>query len=222
MPTKLLLVRHGETLDNRRRVFQGQIGSGLTDLGREQSRLLAARLALLARVGVRFGAMYTSDLERARETADVLGRALDLTLEVDAGLREIYLGGWQGLHETEVIARFRDEWEAWRRGEDIARGGGERLAEVGARMVRTVERIAALHPDGNVIVVSHGAAIKSFAAHVLDTTALRLRALRPVSNTGASLFERGDDGAYGLVLYNETSHFEDALAAALSAPNLPA
>lgn len=212
MPTKLLLVRHGETLHNRHRIFQGQSGAGLSGEGREQAVLLGARLA---RTGARWDALYTSDLERARETADIVGREVGLTPEPDAGLREVALGGWEGLHEREVKARFPEEWEAWRRGEDIARGGGERLEEVSARMAAAVERIAARHVGASVIVVSHGAAIKSFAAHVLWTTTLRLRPLRPVANTGATLFERSDEGAFSLLVYNDTTHLEDALAAAL-------
>ena len=213
MSTKLLLVRHGETLDNRRRVFQGQSGAGLTGEGRDQAARLAARLAA---TGARWDALYTSDLERARETAEILGRTAGLVPEPDAGLREVSLGGWEGLHESEVKRRFPDEWEAWRRGEDIPRGGGERLSEVSARMAATVDRIAARYQGGTVLVVSHGAAIKSFTAHVLSTTTLRLRPLRPVANTDVSLFERSAEGALSLLVYNDTTHLEDALAAALA------
>lgn len=213
MPTKLLLVRHGETLHNRRRIFQGQSGAGLTDVGRDEAARLAQRLA---GTGTRWDALYTSDLERARETAEILGKATDLVPEPDAGLREVYLGAWEGLHETEIKARFPEEWEAWRRGEDIPRGGGERLAEVSARMAAAIERVASLHPDGAVLVVSHGAAIKSFAAHVLSTTVLQLRPLRPIANTGVTLFERAANGALSLLVYNDTTHLGDALAAALA------
>lgn len=213
MSTKLLLVRHGETLHNRQRIFQGQSGQGLTDVGREQATRLGARLA---RTPTRWDALFTSDLERARETAEILGGALGLSAEPDAGLREVYLGGWEGLHETEVKARFPEEWGAWRRGEDVPRGGGERLQEVSARMGAAIERIAERHAGGTVIVVSHGAAIKSFLAFALATTTLRLRPLRPVSNTGATLFERTGEGAFALLVYNDTTHLEDALATALA------
>jgi len=212
MPTKLLFVRHGETLDNRRRIFQGQAGDGLSPLGREQAALLAERLVT---AGARFDALYTSDLLRASETADILGRALRLTPAADEGLREVYLGAWQRLHESEIRARFPDEWAAWRRGEDIARGGGELLSQVAARMASTTEQIALRHPHGNVLLVSHGAAIKSLTAHVLAVAVPRLRPLRPVANMSTTLFERAPDGAYGLVLYNDTSHLEDALITAL-------
>ena len=82
--------------------------------------------------------------------------------------------------------------------------------------VVAVDRIAARYQGGTVLVVSHGAAIKSFTAHVLSTTTLRLRPLRPVANTGATLFERSAEGALSLLVYNDTTHLEDALAAALA------
>lgn len=214
MRTKLLFVRHGETLHNRRRIFQGQSGEGLSDVGRQQAALLAARLAGLT--GVRWDALVTSDLERARETAAILGEPLGLAPEPDAGLREVALGAWEGLHEDDVAARFPAEWEAWRRGDDIPRGGGERLAEVSARMADATGRIAARHAGGAVLIVSHGAAIKSLVAHALGTTTLRLRPLRPVANTGATLLEHTAEGALTLLVYNDTTHLEDALAAALA------
>jgi len=213
MTTKLLFVRHGETLDNRRRIFQGQSGDGLSALGREQAALLGQRLVQTA---ARFDALYTSDLVRASETAEILGRALGRAPSAEEGLREVSLGAWERLHESEIRARFPDEWAAWKRGEDIARGGGERLAQVAARMASAAERIAGRHPNGNLLIVSHGAAIKSFTAHVLGTTVPQLRPLRHVSNTAATLFERANDGSYALVLYNDTSHLEDALATALT------
>ncbi|MBK8255184.1 MAG: histidine phosphatase family protein [Polyangiaceae bacterium] len=210
--TKLLFVRHGETLQNKLRIFQGQSGAGLTEKGREQAGLLAARLRATR---VAFSALYTSDLERAAETASILGDALGLIPKAHPGLREVALGRWEGLHEDEIRAAMPEEWAAWRNGEDIARGGGECLADVTARMARAAEEIATEHEGRTVVLVSHGAAIKSFAAHVLSTKTTRLRALRPVSNTGACLFERGRDGGYSLVVYNDTTHLGDALQAAL-------
>lgn len=210
--TKLLFVRHGETLNNRLRIFQGQSGAGLTEKGREQAGLLAERLRATR---AKFSALYTSDLERAAETASILGKVLGLVPKPHPGLREVALGRWEGLHEDEIKAAMPEQWAAWRNGEDIARGGGERLADVTARMAQAADEIANEHASRTVLVVSHGAAIKSFAAHVLSTQTTRLRALRPVSNTGACLFERNREGGYSLVVYNDTTHLGDALQAAL-------
>src|SRR6187431_3182247 len=92
--TKLLLIRHGETDENHRRVFQGQSGRGLNARGRDQALRLAARFE---RVGLRAAALYCSDLERARETADLLSGTLKLEPIADPALREVHVGAWQGL-----------------------------------------------------------------------------------------------------------------------------
>src|SRR5580700_9863499 len=155
--TRIVLVRHGETDDNRNFVFQGQTGLGLNAHGRDQAARLAARLVRAAR---RPAAIYTSDLDRARETAEILGRALGLEPALDADLREVFLGAWQGLTGAEVTARFPEEWAAFRRGEDLKRGGGESYAELGERVAGAIDRAAAAHPGEAVLVVSHGAAIK--------------------------------------------------------------
>ncbi|WP_437670268.1 histidine phosphatase family protein [Sorangium sp. So ce131] len=213
--TKLMLIRHGETDDNRAQVFQGQAGSCLNERGRAQAARLAERL-----VGARIrpAAVYCSDLERARETADILGAALGLAPALDAGLREVHLGAWQGLSRADVQARFPEEWAAWRSGVDVRRGGGETYAELGDRMTRALERVAERHAGEAVALVSHGAAIKTLVGRVLHMGASGLKALKVPANTGVCLIERDESGGYHLVVWNDASHLGDALAGALSAP----
>lgn len=217
MPTtKLLLVRHGETDDNKSLIFQGQEGRGLNAQGREQAARLAARLA-----GGRGrpAQLYASDLERARETAEILGRALGLAPRLDPELREVRLGAWQGLSQDEVAARFPEEWEAWRRGLDGRRGGGESYAELGDRMDRALGRIAAAHAGETVAIVSHGAAIKMAVARVLGVAVAGLRAFRVPVNTGVTMLEReGDEDArFRLVVWNDAAHLHDAVLQAIDA-----
>jgi broad specificity phosphatase PhoE len=206
--TQLLLIRHGETDDNHRRVFQGQGGRGLNARGREQALRLAARFE---RVGLRASALYCSDLERARETADLLAGALQLAPILDPALREVDVGTWQGLGYTEIEASFPDEWAAWRRGVDFKRGGGETYAELGNRVAAAIDGFVAAHAGGRVVIVSHGAAIKVFVGRVLGLDAAGLRRYRVASNTGVTLVER-EDGADCLVIWNDASHLEDPLS----------
>jgi broad specificity phosphatase PhoE len=210
--TTLLLVRHGETDDNKNLVFQGQLGRGLNALGRDQAARLAARLV---RAVVRPSALYASDLDRAHETAAILGGALGLEPALDADLREVYLGTWQGLAHAEIAARFPDEWAAWRAGRDIRRGGGETYAELGERMARALGRIARTHEGSAVLVVSHGAALKSFAGTVLGIGAEGQRAFRVQQNTGVTVVERRDGSPFRLMTWNDAAHLEDAVLEAL-------
>jgi broad specificity phosphatase PhoE len=209
--TVILLVRHGETDDNKALIFQGQSGAGLNARGREQAELLAARLARAPRPA----ALYSSDLQRARETADVLGRALHLEAALDVDLRESYLGAWEGLSYAEIAERFPDELAAWRAGRDIKRGGGESYAELGDRVTRAIDRIAAAHAGGTAIVVSHGAALKTFGARVLLMPTEGLRALRVQANTGVTVVEHDGEG-YRLLVWNDDAHLQDPVVAALA------
>jgi probable phosphoglycerate mutase len=208
--TRILLVRHGETEDNKKGVFQGQEGSELNDRGREQAGRLAARLA---RTPV--AAIVSSDLVRARETAGIVGAAVDRPVTTDEDLREIFLGAWQGLTIAQISQRFPDEWAAWRAGDPaVRRGGGETYGELAARMVRAMRRVAEAHKGETVVVVSHGAAIKTFGGEVLGMTPggpLWLRALRVPNNTGLAVVERDADGAFCVLVWNDGSHLGDAL-----------
>jgi broad specificity phosphatase PhoE len=205
--TRLLLIRHGETDDNQSRVFQGQSGRGLNARGRDQAMRLAARFE---RVGLRAAALYCSDLERAVETAELLSSALKLVPIPDPALREVHVGAWQGLGYEEIAERFPEEWEAWRRGVDFKRGGGETYAELGDRVGASLDGIVAAHAGETVAVVSHGAAIKVFVGRVLGLDAAALRRYRVASNTGVTLVER-DGGVDNLVIWNDASHLEDPL-----------
>jgi probable phosphoglycerate mutase len=206
-PTRLLLIRHGETDDNHSRVFQGQGGRGLNARGRDQARRLAERFA---RIGLRAAALYCSDLERARETADLLSGTLGLAPIADPALREVHVGAWQGLGYEEIATRYPDEWDAWRRGIDFKRGGGETYAELGDRVAAAIDRIALAHPGETVGIVSHGAAIKVFVGRVLGLDTAALRRYRVASNTGVTLVER-DGEIDTLMIWNDASHLEDPL-----------
>jgi probable phosphoglycerate mutase len=212
-PTKLLLVRHGETDDNKNQIFQGQDGRGLNAHGRDQAARLAGRLVA---AGVGPTALHASDLERARETGEILGRALGLAPRLDPELREVFLGGWQGLSYAAVAARFPEEWAAWQRGDDLKRGGGESYADLGDRMARAVGRVADAHPGETAAIVSHGAAIKIFVARVLGLGTPGLRAFRVSTNTGVTVVERTPDGVYRVLVWNDAAHLHDAVAEALA------
>jgi probable phosphoglycerate mutase len=215
MPTtKVLLIRHGETDDNRALVFQGQQGRGLNARGRDQAARLAARLVQIA---APIASLYASDLERAKETAEILGRALGLVPALDPALREVDIGAWTGLSYADVQAHFPEEWAAWQRGEDLHRGGGESYAELGARMLGAIGRLADAHPGEVVAAVSHGAAIKTLVSRVLGQGTAGLRTFRVAGNTGISVIERGADGAYRLLLWNDVAHLHDAVAEVLGA-----
>jgi probable phosphoglycerate mutase len=145
--TTLLLVRHGETDWNAAGRLQGHTDRPLSDYGREQARRLAEELA-----GEEFDAIYASDLARARETAEIVGAPLDLPVVLDPDLREKNWGTWEGLTSTERL--------------DIELVG-ESTEEHQRRMLGALGRIAARHPRGRVIVVTHGGSMRRVQTEAL-------------------------------------------------------
>jgi broad specificity phosphatase PhoE len=156
--TTLLLVRHGETDWNADGRLQGHTDRPLTDFGRRQARQLAEELS-----EQELEAIYSSDLARARETAEVVGERLELPVVLDPDLREKNWGTWEGLTAVE-----RDRVEF----------AGESTQEHQERILGALRRIAARHPGGRVLVVTHGGSMRR-----VQTTALGW-ALPVVENCG--------------------------------------
>jgi broad specificity phosphatase PhoE len=148
--TTLLLARHGETDWNRERRLQGSSDTELNELGRSQARDLAAELE-----DVELAAVYSSDLRRARETAEIVAASKGLTVDVDQNLRERSFGRWEGLTRAEIAERFGD----------LEHHDGESDEEVRLRVLAAVKRIVERHPDGQVLVVSHGSALNTLWHH---------------------------------------------------------
>jgi broad specificity phosphatase PhoE len=156
--TTVLLTRHGETDWNNERRWQGHADRPLNERGREQARALAAELA-----GRSVDAIYSSDLLRARETAEIVGAELGLEVRIDAGLREVDVGTWSGLAHGEIE---RNDPEGFRRWQEGGKGWelGESYEEMGERVVAAVTTIAAEHPGETLLVVTHGGSIRACRA----------------------------------------------------------
>jgi probable phosphoglycerate mutase len=171
--TELILVRHGETDWNRERRWQGHAYTSLNETGREQARALAAELSA---AGVE--AVYSSDLARARETAEIVAERIGADVTPLAELREIDVGEWQGLTWPEIEERhpggielMHERGHGWERGETH-----DQLAE---RVLRGLRRIARDHPDGRVAVVAHGGTLRAVVAHAEGVSVVEHRRLRP-------------------------------------------
>jgi 2,3-bisphosphoglycerate-dependent phosphoglycerate mutase len=166
--TTLLLVRHGETDWNADGRLQGHTDRPLSDYGRQQAQQLAEELE-----GEEIAAIYSSDLARARETAEIVGERLALPVGLDPDLREKDWGTWEGLTSVE---RDRVEFV------------GESTEAHQERMLRALERIAERHPgNGRVLVVTHGGSMRR-----VQTAAMGM-ALPVVENCGRWLctYENG-------------------------------
>jgi broad specificity phosphatase PhoE len=156
-PRHLLLLRHGQSEWNADGRWQGQADPPLSALGEEQARDAAERLR-----GTTFSSLVTSDLRRARRTAEILAEALGLRLEVDPGLREIDVGDWTGLTRSQINAQWPGELAAWSEGRRESPLGGETRTQLVERARASLTRAAAgATPGERVLVVSHGALIRN-------------------------------------------------------------
>jgi broad specificity phosphatase PhoE/predicted metal-dependent hydrolase len=156
--TRLLLLRHAESEWNARGRWQGWADPPLSAEGRAQA-LAAGRL--LRPEG--FTSVATSDLQRARMSAELLAGALGLSRPVlmDPGLREYDVGEWSGLTRAEIEARWPGALDAWRSGRLTATPGGETRDAFSARITAAVERVGASDSAGQVLVMTHGGVIST-------------------------------------------------------------
>ena len=154
---ELWLIRHGQTDWNLEGRYQGQADVPLNATGLAQAETFAAGLD-----GRSFTALYSSDLLRAYQTAQVIAARVGLAVQTDPRLREINQGEWQGRTLDEIRAVYNESKQAKRGLIDPAAArapGGESVLEVSQRMARAADDIARAVPSGPVLVISHGLAL---------------------------------------------------------------
>jgi len=163
-PTLVLLVRHGQTPTTGTTLPGRAKGLHLADTGRAQAERAAERIGRLKKVA----AVYASPLERTRETAAPIGRAVGQRVRVDRGLLECDFGGWTGAELKDL--RKRPEWKTVQQYPSGFRfPDGESFAEMQTRITGTIDRLVARHPGDTIVAVSHADPIKAAVAQALGT-----------------------------------------------------
>ncbi len=163
--TRLILVRHGETLANREFRYIGTQDHLLSEQGQLQAEQLAEALSVLP-----IAAVYSSPLQRAYRTAESIAIRHALALQVLDGLREGSFGSWEGMSRVEVLARsLEDEQQllAWERDPDVAPPGGESFVMICERVLTTVGQLAQAHVEQAIVLVSHVGVIKALLCAAL-------------------------------------------------------
>ena len=214
--TVFYLIRHGETdwnLDGR---WQGHTDIPLNAIGRAQAQRLAARLGAS---DTHFDAIYSSDLQRAWETAMIVGTGLHIAPQPLQALREIDVGAWSGLTREQLIARDPEIFARIESGEDVARGGGERLVDLYNRVVTAVEDLAAAYPEQTLLLVTHGGPVRVLLMHAArDKVGIAPRRVQ-IGNTSISIVIR-DAAGWELGQLNDMAHLQETAQAPdlMSAP----
>lgn len=201
--TRLLLVRHGETIWNYTSRYQGHTDIELSETGREQARLLAKRLN-----EEKVKAVYSSDLKRAFETACIIASPHNLPVKVTKELREINFGAWEGLTYQEIMEQYKDLASEWYRYPGKVRiPGGENFQDLKERAYNTILELAHQNDPGTIMVVAHGGTIRAIICGLLDIDLNHAFQIRQ-DNTALNIIEYNHGGYIVLSLLNGVSHLQ--------------
>ncbi len=201
---RLLLVRHGLTENNIKRQMTGQSDVPLSEVGRRQARAVGKYLAR-----EKLDVIFSSDLQRARDTAREIARYHNLPVLEDPDLREIGMGEWEGLTVEEIQARDLEAWKYVRR--DPARHappGGENFFQLQERAARALRRCQEKYPGRTVLWTTHGGLIGAAVCHALQLDLIYRHCFRHENTSitelrfgeGLPLIERMNDIAHLRVL----------------------
>ena len=162
--TLILMVRHGQTPTTGKVLPGRAAGLHLAEAGVQQAHAVAERIAELPRVD----AIYASPLERARETAAPIGKALQQRVKINKGLLECDFGDWTG-EQLSTLMKKPESSTVQRAPSSFRFPNGESFTEMQTRMVTTLDNIRQEHPGGVVVCVSHADPIKAAVAHAMGT-----------------------------------------------------
>ena len=205
--TKVYLIRHGKTQWNLESRYQGANGDSplLKDSYRE-IELLASSLQRIP-----FEHAYTSPLKRARVTAQALLNHLnpEIPLTIDSRLKEFNLGKMEGMHFEDVAAKWPEVLKNFRHHTDKYDESlveGESFLEVIARFRAAIEEYCRQYPNGNILVISHGAALNAAINALIGTPLAHLKDRGGLSNTSTTILTTNDDRHFELEKWNDTSY----------------
>ena len=207
--TRIIMVRHGQSIANMESRFAGHSDFDLSELGHEQARLAAKYLATRETPDV----IYSSDLSRAHNTAVPFAKEYGLTINDTESLREIFAGSWEGQKVSDLIERYTDDMKRWRDDFSNARcTDGESVSELYSRIVPAVKKIAAAHLGQTVLITSHATPIRAVECYSHGWGAERMADINFVRNSAINIFEYNEkDGSIIAIRTNITDHLVDSL-----------
>ncbi|PJF39829.1 MAG: hypothetical protein CUN55_13520 [Phototrophicales bacterium] len=160
--TKIILMRHGETVWNTLGRWQGHAPTPLSEDGILQVQHAAQNLYQHQPLD----AIYSSDLLRAQQTAKIVAEIYQLPINLEPRLREINLGAWQGLTREEIMAWDSERYQALWQQHHLPRPGGESLQQVGQRANDAIQMWLKEHPNQVILGVTHGGTIRGLLYHL--------------------------------------------------------
>jgi len=196
----VVLVRHGETEWNRVERFRGRTDIELNETGRRQARAVAQTLS-----GWRIGAVYSSPLKRALQTAQPIAEACGLEVAILEGMTDVDYGVWAGLSAEEARAQYPEAYQTWVHTPLLARfSQGESLRQVQDRAWSALEEISSTHQGETILLVSHLVVNRFLICSALGLVG---DAFWRIGQDNAAInILQGADGRYRVLLLNDTCH----------------
>lgn len=203
--TRLVITRHGQSIANAEHRFAGHSDFDLSELGKQQAELTADYICKNEKIDV----IYSSDLLRAYNTAVPTAKRLGMEIIPTESLREIFAGDWEGRTTEELATVFEADFGVWRN--DYARArctGGESIAEVYERTVKTMTEFAEKHDGKTLLISTHATIVRSITAYALGLSAQQVGEISFAHNASVSIFTY-EDGRFTPVRLNITEQLGD-------------
>jgi len=206
MKTTILLVRHGESLGNEKKIFCGRTDVPLTEKGLMQARATAKYLK-----DTFIDAVYASPLDRAFQTGAEIAKYHNLPVIADEGLLEIWGGFWEEKTFPEILALYPDDRNTWNENIGLSRcTGGESVLEVQARVYAHVEKLAQENAGKTILLATHAMATRSFIAKVKGLKPDEIKDLSWPTNASVTTVEY-ENGAFRLTEFSHDEHLKDLI-----------
>ncbi len=205
MRTRLIIVRHGETVYNLKGLFQGQIDSELTNRGKQQAICAAKRLK-----DENIDIVYSSPLQRAEMTANIINRDRKLDICLDERLKEIRCGEWEG-HQIDDIKRMdEEEFRHWEHEpHKFTVEGAETFEQVAQRAAESLDKIISENKGKTILLVSHMVTILLMFMHLTNGSIANIWSLGKQPNAAINIVDIYEDGNIEFVVKGDNSHLTD-------------
>ncbi len=206
--TRLIIVRHAEASGNVDRIFHGQTNSNITKNGEAQLICLKERFK-----NIDFDVIYSSDLERAMQTAFAVNNYKKLSINVEKGLREINGGDWENVHFDELSILYPNEFQIWNKElHNLQMPNGESVRSFSIRLKETNENIIKKHKGKTICIVTHGTAIRVLMCFAKKLTIEQIDTVSWCDNSAISIVEYDDNFNPKIMLEGDSSHLHKGLS----------
>lgn len=208
MKTRIIIIRHGQSIANEQSRFAGHSDFDLTELGREQARCAAE---YLYKSGEKIDKIYSSDLLRAHNTALPFAQKYALPINDTAGLREIFAGAWESMKVEDIYEQYHDAFVTWRT--DIARArctDGESTQELYSRIVSFVKEVAKANEGKTILLATHATPIRAIECYSHGWGGERLGDVSFVRNSAMNIYEC-EDGVISAIKTDIVDHLDPSM-----------